>query len=731
MRPTSATRRRLGYASRVLARGRWRPGWTARWFALAFVLLLHALPRLAHASPEGLADQPRPVIVPGREDEVLALLQPYALGDALAPDWALHSVSIDVGTITVWIVGPDERYARLTLDHREHGPPSARMLTGFAMQVVEQPPGSEAAMERLVAAIERNDDGSFWGLDPFYAKEPRQQPHHSTWAGDGLLQTLGTWASDGLVFFVGLVLTVLVLLRHKLRGAPTWAKWALLAITVLGAVLRLTLSPAVALAPWPYTRLLVSARMIFNGPGLAMVHPGPVWLSEMILASTLALSLLAPLAVYVHARYLLDDHRAGLLAALVIAVLPLHLRFSHSDTAFIPSITVSSIVFALIHAATREPSRRGGWLAVALVGFPLALMYEVRPLNIMYYPLLLATAAVASGLHTDKPPLDRPRSIAVLVVVSAVTFGIGVPRLLLGFGDQVDAGLSVGTLGAGLKVLFDPWFNALVNPVFSPPGLLLLAIVGVVDLWRRRRRPLLLFLGCWLLGLLVAHAYVTPKSEYMQARYHLHLVVPYSLLAVCGADAASRWLRRRREAGAPWLAGPRHTAVRLAALGYLLASPLVHQHAIRHVEFNDVREWSFVHDLRERIPRRCTVVEYTGHNADARFGRVGTWVERGIPHGRWRVVEIGSPAPGDPTLPDDVRTLLQDPPECLYWYEGLPCVGNKAVDQPKAAVCRAVEELLSLEEVASTRFASAPYDENLAKGLGDREFIELRLYRAR
>ncbi|PRQ03746.1 hypothetical protein ENSA5_12960 [Enhygromyxa salina] len=716
--------------TRPLRRAHGRCALPPGFLALAFLLLTLLLPRFSAAAPAAEPTDLRPVIVPGREAEITALFQPYAVGEELAPGWALHSFSLDVSTINVWISGPDQSYAQLSLDHLDYAPPDARALDGFALKVVEQPPGSAAAVEALVAAIERNDDGSFWSTDVVYAGEPREHPYDLAWDRKKLVKTLGIWARDGVVFLVGLTLTLLVLVAHKLRGAQTWMKWSLLGVVILAGGLRLTLSPEVALAPWPYTRLLISAGKIFHGPGLAALHPDPVWLSDAILDSTLLFSLLAPLAVYVHARYLLDDCRAALIAALVVAILPLHLRFSHSDAAFIPSITVSSTVFALIHAATRERSQLGGWIALALLGAPLALMYDVRPLNMMYYPLLLATAFVNGGLHTDKPKADRVRVVVAFGVISAVTFGIGVPNLLEHFGAQVSEGMSLSTLSSALRVIFSPRLNELINPIFTPPGLTLLAVLGAVDLWRRGRRPLFWFLVTWLLGFLVAHAYVIPSSIYMQARYHLHLIVPYMLLVACGADASLRWLAAERERR-PWLAGRRYDLVRGVGLAYVLASPLIHLHGVRYVGFNDAQEWLFVHAQRERIPAQCTVIEYTGDGADMRFRRVGSWVENGVPRERWRVVEIPRAEAGEPELPENVRALLEDPPECLYWYEGLPCVGAKPVEEPKAAACDAIEGFVELEEVAATRFESEPYDENLGEGLGDRTHIELGLFRAR
>jgi hypothetical protein len=310
-----------------------------------------------------------------------------------------------------------------------------------------------------------------------------------------------------------------------------------------------------------------------------------------------------------------------------------------------------------------------------------------------------------------------------------VTFGIAVPNLLSGFGSQVSEGLSLRTLSSAAMVLFSPSHNALLNPVFTPPGLTVLAVIGGVDLWRRKRHLLVLYLVLWLLGFLVAHGYIVPISPYMQARYHLHLVVPYMLLVACGVDASWRWLVANRDRRA-WLAGPRYALVCGGALAYVLASPLIHVHGIRHVAFNDAQEWRFVHSLREQIPSGCTILEYTGEGVDPRFVRVGTWIENGVQRERWGVVEFRVAKPGEPELPDNVRALLEDPPECLYWYEGLPCFGNKPIEEREAPACTAIEGFVELEEIAMTSFASELYDENLAGGLGDIEHIELRLYRA-
>ena len=690
-----------------------------------FTLLV---PRLSMAGPpEGT----RPVIVPGREAEILALFEPHAFGEEITPGWTLHSFRIEVATIEIWLEGPGESGgAHLRLAHPEYGPEDALELPSFDLETVERSPGSDAAIEVLVATLRANDSGEFWGRKVSYAGEGPSKPNVAQQTASAAEDTW-PWLSDGIVTLAALTLVLLGLTIHKLREAPTWIKWCLPAIVVGAALLRIGLSPRVALAPWPYTRALLSGVRVFDGPLLALLSDEPVWLSEVILDSTLAYALLAPLAVYVHARYLFDDHRAGLLAAVLVAVLPLHLRFSHSDAAFIPSITVSSTVFALTHAATREQRAWFGWLALVLAAPLVLLMYGVRPLNIMYYPLLIATAFVDQGLRGTKAPLAKGRAIVGLVVLTALTLGLGVPRLLADFGTQVGEGFGLQTLLSAIEVLSRPGYNMLLNPVFTPPLLTGLAIYGGYALHQRGHKALLWFLLAWLMGFLVAHAYVVPASKYMQARYHLHLVVPYMLLVVAGGDALAAWLAQpiaQRPKWAQWTEG-RESLITRALLAYTLASPLIHLHAVRHVAFNDTEEWRFVHAQRDAIPAECTVLEFRGTMAGSRFERVGLASVAGERQRKWTIQTIPMPREGEPPLPDAIRELLAEPPECMYYYEGLPCFGDRPEGEYIAPSCHAIPGYVELAEVASVGFDSAPYDANLASGLGEDDFIQLRLYR--
>ena len=94
-----------------------------------------------------------------------------------------------------------------------------------------------------------------------------------------------------------------------LRDEPRRVRLVLAGIVAAGALLRLAISVPTTMDVWPYTRLL------FTSPTLAAISARlglRVHLNELILAYTLCASLLAPAALFAHAKALLRDARAAL-----------------------------------------------------------------------------------------------------------------------------------------------------------------------------------------------------------------------------------------------------------------------------------------------------------------------------------------------------------------------------------------------------------------------------------
>lgn len=683
-----------------LSRSRW-----VRVTLVGWVLLAIWLSWSAPASAE------RPVIPPGREPEILALFEPHALGDELAPGWTLHSMNVDKATVIIWVAGPQQTYAKVLLDHPDYGPRGAEPLPSFAWSVAESSPGAEPALENLRGCIAANDDGRFWAAAPVADAGVVE---------DVRARALLSWLRDGLLLALGLAVLLAMLLRDTLRDQAPWLKWALLGIVIVGALLRLVLPIRVSMDPWSYTRVLVVAQLVYAGPLFAALHPGPVYLSELLHGTSLVLSILAPLALYPHARSVLLDSRAALVACGLLAVLPMHLRFSASDTGFMPMITLASLAFAASYAALHEPRRARAGLMLAFVPVLVALLFLLRPLDAIYVPLLLGLPFVAQGVHDDRPRPSRVRVGLLALVLLAVTLAVGVPHLLGKHGHDISAGLDLETLRSALGVLFSVRFNAILNPAITPPGLLLLALLGAWDLGRRRRWRLLGYLLAWMLAFLVVSAYVVPREPLMQARYHLHLVTPFLLLCAVGVDAG---LRKSAQLGAM-----RQRVVVGIVATYLAASPLLHSRFIRDVEFNEMREWQFVHELRQQIEPGCVVLEHTGMGTDSRMERVGAYIEAGMPRQRFTHVSLASDDEGQ-QLSDEALAALTDPPECLYLLQALPCFSAKRDEQWIAPVCHDAIGWLVHEEVARVGFESRVYDENLGAHLGEVRWIELALFR--
>ncbi len=650
-----------------------------------------------------------PVIEAGREDEVRALFAPYTLTGEVTAGFRLMNVRIEATYIDCELVGPGDETASVRLEHPDYAEAPDGETASFAVRREASSEAGRRAADAVYAAIRDNDPGGFH-------RRRAQLPLPSVAQPIERLLANG-WAIDGMVLcLLGLALFLVLLGRELAKGSRT-ALYGVIGLTALGVLLRLTLSPATMLGAWPFSRMTTLMRLIWNGPGLAAAldqAEAQAYYFDVAIGVDLLFAIATPAAVFLHAKKLIDSERTALFAAVIVAVLPVHLRFSQSEVAFIPSLALSSFTFALVHVALKDESAR--FRVAATVALPLVagLMFVTRPLNQIFLPLLLWTALYLSRRTVRL----RPRLLvsALLVAIGVTTFVLEVqPR----YSNEIVGGLTFATVTNGIRSFFSPLQNTLLHPWITPPVLSLLAVVGAWVTVRgpRPEREKGIFLVAWLVLFYVAHAYVTPRSIAMQARYHLHLVVPFVLLAALGF---ARLHARRR-------------ALFWAGAVYLLATPFLHLSFIRDVAFDDQREYAFVRDVAEQIPESCTVLEYTGEGAgevDLRFDRAGAILDGRTERRRFVPLSIGAEAGAPDVLREEARALLETPPPCLYYYEGLFCFARKNPDEPIAAACEAVRRGAALDEVATTRFTPRIYDGNLAGNLGDRsEPITLTLFR--
>lgn len=541
----------------------------------------------------------------------------------------------------------------------------------------------------------------------------------------------GAWASDGLVLFVILLVVLVSLTWRQLRNAPRWMVWALGGIVAGGALVRLWLAPLTALGASPFSQTDVATQALFCGPGLATLQTRwgePLHLTDVTAATTFAFSVLTPLAAFACGRALTRRTAIGLAAAAFVAALPMHIRFGLSDVSLISSVVLTALTVALACIAIDDKKRAWRYAAFVLLPIAAAGAVLVRPLGALILGIVIVIA-----LYQRRGSAPLLRRLIVAAIAAAVALGafVASPEFL-GLGPATAGGMMDPLLVLrALAVAANPLENTLINPLFTPLVLLVLAVLGAIVLWEAERK-LAITLAGWLVLFWVWHAYTSPTNIYTQSRDHLHLVVPFLLLSATGLCALAQGLRAR----------VRRVAIPAVVL-LVAVSPAVHARFIRDVNFNVQREYDFVREASAAVPEDCTVLEHAepGHEG-ARFRRVGTVLSNWQVVSEYRVVPInaaGSPSgadalgveSGDHPLTPEALAILKAPPSCLYYFEGLPCFANTSPGDAIAPACAAIREALRLEPIARTTVENRPYDWAADDGLPEgTDSLGYTLYRA-
>lgn len=670
-----------------------------RWVLTTFALSVACL-----ASFSARADVP--TIEPGRETDVLALLAPYRPGAEITAGWKVWDVAIQPNHIEVGLRDPADRTLSFSLVHPTQAESNARLSPSFAVKW-KQPidgPQERAARDALLEAIRRNDDGKFW----------RVWRPISTRAGTEIPVPFGrSLVSDGLLLSVVGALLALALALHVLASSPLFVRVGLPIITAAGIALRLELSPVGFLGAWPWSRLWPNVRIIWESPlfGNLAEHLGKeIFLTDLMLWVNFGYACLMPVVLFAHASQLLRDSRAGFAAAAIVAFSPHHIRFSRCEDAFVPSLVLTSLAFALLHTFMRDPSRRWRWLALAALPFVLWPGYLLRPLNIMFIVVYLGAIVL---LHPHYTPVKR-RVAAALVVV-----GVGIAAIFqfvqVYSNEIIDATTSPTWVLLVPTALFSPSLNMLIHPLATAPALLMFAAFGVQRLVNRGERQLALFLLGWLAIYFVAHASVL--AEPMQPRYHLHLLVPFTMLASTGIVASFHWVRT----------GTRFNVRRTFGLGIGLVTvacaPWFGKRWVTDTGYTDMLEYAFVRQARDVIPEGCTVIEYIRPDAEhnSRFRRIGQRLAAGKFGDRFTTVfaRLASADAKGMTALDATtqKELSRGADACVYIYEGLGCWSDTVPSESYAQACTALVQAAPLETVMEQSIPFRPYDVNVTRGV--------------
>jgi hypothetical protein len=569
--------------------------------------------------------------------------------------------SLDVGTMPASIAG-SRRAGRWWLAV----PPS----------LARDCPTTAAAIERILAVTSPPTSGRRLGGIP--------------------LSTPSPYAVLAVTFLLLVAGTVHVVYREAVAGAvPVRAVAALLLVCAVALALRLTLSPQTFLHE--YYHIGETVRAYFSddpipgygktGPALFRLVGRMVGDAEDVRVIFRTNAIIASLAVPAAAMLVLavfGSWPMALCAALLLAVLPQHLRLSAAEDLFVQAITFGLWSLALF--ASYRRTRR--WEDALLGAVAAVLATQTRP-DMIFFPLvvlafLLCTEPRGWRLLFAWPTLAAAAVFAVLLVPHALDVMTAM-REARAPSPQVRS----------MQRYFDTLvlFDSRITPVVYP----LMIVVGAA--WSAVHRP------GWLLWIVAVYVGFTvfAFSMFENPPWQLRSQnLPMSYLVLLGAGAVPAWM-------AAWRSRRRLGAVLGIALLALSAVAVVACWRGFVGELKDQQlEWAFLERHVPQLPAAGTLITAVAmgpHNLDpfpdfllTRNGR------------RYTLVDVRNAANGTVPWPDPSGGEL-------LFYQGMFCYfafEDEPSPDPMTPACRAVHahyaaEPLVIEDLRTEGYSTLRY----------------------
>lgn len=517
------------------------------------------------------------------------------------------------------------------------------------------------------------------------------------------------WAG---VVRISILLTFLAMVfaaaRMAVRSGMTMALapgrlWVLAGLTVLAAGLRFTLSPHEFLNQGFHHGTFV--HQLLHAPGVQWDHGevGPAFyrLFDLLLgggertvfAVNAVLGSLTVPAVVLLGLALYRNWSLAWFSGLILALFPLHLRFSASEDPIVAATLfgVASAAFSLAWVDTRRPAALVGAVAAC------ALAMQSRT-ELMVWPVLLVGLLLLARGRRVLASLRRPE----FLVAAGVLILLVAPRLeqVLSPPDgHIQGQMDPGSFAGHLNGLLNPFHERLRQVFFrqdvTPPFLWALALGGVAWAMRSARGPL-------AASFLVILGYVSLTTVF-------HGNMPFLLRTQV---FISPWWALVAAGTLPWWLGAlepdhrlRRWAVCLVAVLATLSGILTHGSWVSR----STEAWQEFHFIREQVPllprdaRILTIVQPTYPDLDSFPGFL---LDR---HGRTDVTLID--------LRDvlDGRVSWPSPGPDLLFLQGMFChFVMPQVDPPPgelAARCLAVRDRYVLEPRATALLDGVPSSE--------------------
>ncbi len=404
-------------------------------------------------------------------------------------------------------------------------------------------------VDELLATLQRNDDGgAVLGPPPGSSARPADQPSFSP-----LTES---------VKWLGILLVVLFLLASPvtagrlygdLRSALGPAMWPVLAVVVVGIAARILVPHRPVMYYMGYRMAEVAAALDDipkYGPGaLALYHmlfrlTGP---SHLVMAGLNAvLGGLLPLAAAALVARLRGGRIAVAAAAVLIAVTPVFVRDSASESLLVPTLLWTATGLWLI-ARWRAT---GGASDLLLALLHLSLAVFSRPESVGLVPLA-AVALLPFGIAArgSAPKLRRPFVVGV-VAACAILLGLRIAHLWTTVGRELDLGNTPVLADPGSLLWLLPGLvtrNLALRPEWFPVGVSLVAVLPIIAGPRRLRGIVLLALAsAWLAVSLVDLPQVSMPRVQVPGLFFVVIAAAFGLEAAWvqrGKGTAGRSIR--------------------------------------------------------------------------------------------------------------------------------------------------------------------------------------------
>ncbi len=529
----------------------------ALWSALPLLCLLLA--------PEALAKTP-PGIGPGREAEALQLLRPYADQGEVVPGVVLAGVQIQPDRLVLKLhdaAGPDATLTLWTVPSAPNRPPPKSFRPEPSVATT---PALQQAQTNLLAAVARNDTGSFAVGAPVTTPNPAMA-QENVWADPGMALRLALAVALWLLLGVAVVRQ----LRQRVGDASCggrigrWIAGLIVVSVAFGARSEAPFTPLHA-NDHAYEDIAVALGTPESGPATvrAVVEYGPSWVvaqratvplfgrtHDGLARWSAAVGALAALFAFLAATQACGTGSAGLLAGLVVALAPVAVRVGHSESVLVVAQLLVAVGLWLAVTAPNLANRLG---LLAVVG----LLATGHPLGPAY---AAGVAALAWAVERGVDPSGRVAPDVLLPWRSRLGWAAalaGVVAAGLALGWLGDAGLlarRVAVTSQEVPISTGFWRVWLwLDPAWSSVAAVVLATLGWMALpvhfatpWQDRTLRTLAFglgLGAVALPGLVVTASVTDALRY-QAPFAGALAVAIGFAPALVQDplARGRWPR--------------------------------------------------------------------------------------------------------------------------------------------------------------------------------------------